>query len=132
MAAVFLAGVGATALGGELAAGVLPALAVVVPVEANLREASPDILGGLLGEGDPDPSANNLSEGKGLGIPPAQVFQDLSGGERAAFQADFVVHKREDPCGFLLRSLSRKRIRRGCCWGLEGFAPLLIRTELEP
>src|SRR3974390_1970705 len=38
VAAVFLAGVGSAAFGGELAAGVLPTLAGVVPMKANLRE----------------------------------------------------------------------------------------------
>jgi len=43
----------AAAFGAELAAGVLPALAGVIPVEAELRELAADRLGGLLGERDP-------------------------------------------------------------------------------
>ncbi len=75
MAAVFLAGVLAAAFGGELAAGVLPALAGVVPVEAELRELAAQLLGGRLGEGDPDPLADNFGEVVSLGNPLAEQVE---------------------------------------------------------
>ncbi len=44
------------------AAGVLPAFAGVVPVEAKLRKVRADAVDRLLGEGDPDPVANDFGE----------------------------------------------------------------------
>jgi hypothetical protein len=61
-AGVLLAGIGSAALGGELAEGVLPVLGDVAPVKAELGELGANLLGGCLGEGDPNPLANNLGE----------------------------------------------------------------------
>ena len=126
MAAVFLAGVGSAAFGGELAARMLPALASIIPVEANLRETGADVLDGLIGEGDPNPLADNLGEFVNLGVPPAKVREHLGGREGAAFLPLLRVHIREYAGG-----LFRCRCCRGllCC---AVFAPLLIRTEAEP
>ena len=96
-AAVFLAGIGATALGGEFAAGVLPALAVVVPVEAELGKLAADFLGRRLGEGDPNPLADDLGEVELFGEPLPEEVQDLVGGEGAVLLALLEVDVRKNP-----------------------------------
>ena len=110
MAAVLLAGVLAAAFGGELAAGVLPALPGIIPVEANLGEASADSLGGLLGEGDPNPLADNLGEIVGRRIPPLKVREHLGHGQSAAALALGVVDVRQD-AGVLLHRFRFHRFR---------------------
>jgi hypothetical protein len=67
VAAVLLPGVGSAAFGGELAARVLPTLAGIIPVKAELRQLAAHGLGGLLGEGDPNPLADNLGQVVRLG-----------------------------------------------------------------
>jgi hypothetical protein len=81
VAAVFLAGIGAAALGGELAAGVLPKLAGVVPMEAELGELAADFLGRRFGEGDQNPLANDFSQGDLVREPLPEEVQNLVGGE---------------------------------------------------
>lgn len=93
VAAVFFAGV-LVGAGAELAARVLPAFADVVPVESELGELSAELLGGLLGEGDPDPLAYYFGKLVGLGKPLAKHSQDFIGGESAVGLALFEVHVR--------------------------------------
>ena len=99
MAAVFGPRIGAAAFGGELAAGVLPALAVVIPVEAELGKLAADFLGRRFGERNPDPLANDLSQVELLGEPLAEEVQDLVGGERTILLPLLEVHVGEDPGG---------------------------------
>src|SRR5512137_2225724 len=87
MAAVFRARVLAAAFGGELAAGVLPALAVVIPVEAELGELAADFLGRRFREGNPNPLADDLGEVELVGQPRPEEVQDLVGGEGAVLLA---------------------------------------------
>ena len=95
VAAVFLAGVCAAAFGSELAARVLPAFAGVVPMETELRELAPDLLGGLLGERDPDPLADNLGQIVLGRHPTPEQVQNAVGRKRAVFLALLVVHIRK-------------------------------------
>ena len=90
--AVTLAGIYAAAFGAELAAGVLPTLAGVVPMEPELRELAADGLGGLLAERNPDPLADNLGEAELLGQPLAEQLQNVVGRQRAVFVALLEVH----------------------------------------
>ena len=99
MAAVFGARIGGAAFGGELAAGVLPTLAVIIPVEAELGELAADFLGRRFGEGDPNPLAHDFSQVELVGKPLPQEVQDLVGGERTILLALREVDVGEDPLG---------------------------------
>lgn len=63
-------------------------------MESELGELSAELLGRLLGEGDPDPLADYFGKGVGLGKPLAKHSQDFIGGERAVGLALFEVHVR--------------------------------------
>ncbi len=65
------------AAGQGLAARVLPAFASIVPMEAKLREVGADLLSGLLGEGDPNPLANDFGEFVLAGHPALENREDL-------------------------------------------------------
>jgi hypothetical protein len=58
-----------------------------------------DLLGRRLGEGDPDPLADNLGQAVLRGHPAAEELKDLFSGEGAVCLALGVVHEREDPGG---------------------------------
>ncbi len=68
---------------GGGAAGVLPAFAGVVLVEAKLGKVGADALGGLFGEGDPDPFADDFGELVFARHPTLEDGQDLFGRELA-------------------------------------------------
>jgi hypothetical protein len=118
-AAVFLAGVFMAALGGELAARVLPAFAGVVPMETELRELAANLFGGLLGERNPNPLAYNFGQVVLGGHPTAEKVKHLVGRQGAVRLALGEVHIGE---------------YAGClrCAAVFGSAPLLIRPALEP
>ena len=105
-AAVLLPGVGSAAFGDELAAGVLPAFAGIIPMEAELRELAADGLGGLLGERHPNPLADNLGEAVHVRQPLAEQVQNAVGGEGAILIALLEVHIRKyaGRLGLLCRS----------------------------
>ena len=92
--AILGAGVSGGAL-GESAAGVLPRLASVVPMEAKLREGRGDFAGLLLGELNPDPLADyfgQLVEARCLG---AEQREQLVGGQLAVGLPSGEVYTRE-------------------------------------
>jgi len=116
---------------------VLPTLAGIIPVKAELRELAANLLGGLLGEGDPNPLADNLGEVVHLGEPLAEKVENLLGSESAIFFALLVVDIRENPGGFLrlLRSGGGCGVRAALAIGLRccvGVSAQLLRTAQEP
>ena len=114
MGSVFLAGVLAAAVGGELAARVLPAFAGIVPMEAELGQLAAHLLGGLIGERDPNPLADNLGQGVLGRHPTAEQLKDAVGRKRAVFFALLVVHIRKYAGRLgLLWCGNRRRLR--CC-----------------
>ena len=76
LGAILLARIGNVA--AELAARELPAFAGIVPVEAQLAELGACGLLRLIGEGDPDPLANNLGEVVGSRSELAELDEDLA------------------------------------------------------
>ena len=129
MAAVFLAGVCAAAIGGELAARVLPALAAVVPMESELRQLAAHLLGRLVGESDPDPFADNLGKLVLAGHPTAEKLKDAVRGESAVCLALGIVHIRKYAGRLGLLCNGRRGSQRLRCAGVFGSA--LLRTALE-
>jgi hypothetical protein len=85
----------------------LPALAVIIPVEAELGELAADFLGRRFGEGDPDPPADNLGQVELVREPLAQEVQDLAGGERTILLALLEVHVGENAGGLRRNRSSR-------------------------
>ena len=115
---ILLAGVTFGAL-GESAAGVLPSLALVVPMKAELREYRGDFAGLLLGELNPDPLADNLGQVEEAGRFLLEECKNLVGRQLSVGLTAGVVDSRQRRtlrrllCGCLnLRGCVRNR-----CWG---------------
>ena len=89
---VLVAGVGFAAFGGELAAGVLPAFAGIVPVEAHLGEISADALDRGLGETNPNPLSNYFGKFELLRHPALEFFENLFNAEGAVKFALGKIH----------------------------------------
>jgi hypothetical protein len=121
MRAVTLAGVLAGTFGAELAAGVLPTLAGVVPMETELGKLAAHGLGGLLGERNPDPLADNLGKLVLAGQPLAEKLKHAANRESAILFALLEIHIRKYAGRFGLLG----------CVGVFVFAQLL-RTAREP
>ena len=92
VAAVFLVGV-VRAAGAESAAGVLPSLPLAIPVEAKLGQLLANLGGGLLGELDPNPFADNLGDAEHVGHLLFQVLEDFGGGPSAVLLPGFGVNR---------------------------------------
>src|ERR1041384_6960399 len=127
-----LGGGGGGAAGGELAAGVLPCLPLVVPMEAKLRERAGHLAGLLVGELDPHPLADNLGEAEKLRRLSAEQLQHPVGGKLAILAALLEVERRQGRtrggrcrcdggCG---GDLGGSLNGRGCGGGLGGLAGL--------
>ncbi len=100
-------------------------------MEAKLRELGADALNGLLGEGDPDPLADNLGAVVLGGLPAAERLKDAINREGAIGVALLEVHIREYagrvPAGLATSLLCRGNLGLRLGVGGLGFAPLLIR-----
>ena len=93
--------------GAESAAGVLPRLALAIPMEAKLGQLLANLGGGLLGELDPNPLADYLGEAVGVGHLLFQVLQDFGGGPSAVLLAGFGVNRQA--------IVGAGALRRCCC-----------------
>ena len=77
----------------ELAARVLPRLALTIPMEAKLGKLLANLGGGLLGELDPNPFADYLGDAEHVGHLLFQVLEDFGGGPSAMLLAGFGVNR---------------------------------------
>ena len=117
--AVGHARVASAALDGELAAGVLPAFAGVVPMEAKLADGAADLLGRLRAERDPEPFADDFGQRQEFGETLTEHAQDFVGGEGPVSVPLLEVHIRKNPLGRF--GLGSHNLRRGGC----GFGALV-------
>ena len=99
LGAVGRARVASAALDGELAAGVLPAFAVVVPMEAKLADGAADLLGRLRAERDPEPFADDFGQWQEFGETLTEHAQDFVGREGPISVPLLEVHIRKNPLG---------------------------------
>src|ERR1041384_4082333 len=120
------------AAGAELAAGVLPCLPLVVPMEAKLREGAGHLTGLLVGELDPDPLADNLGETEELRCLGAEQLQDARGGKLAILAAFLEIQHwkwwtlRRWCDGWRGRDWRGSLNGRGCGSGLGGLGGLAV------
>src|SRR6516162_5930113 len=84
VAPILLAGIARTAQ-TELAARVLPRLALAVPVKTKLSQSLPDGGGGLLAKRNPNPLADNLGHFPQTAVLQLEQGQNLLGGQGAVF-----------------------------------------------
>ena len=120
---ILLAGVAAAAQ-AELAARVLPTLAGAVPMKAKLGERLADFGGWLLGEGNPNPLADNLGQ-----LPQAAVLlleqgQNFFGGQGAVFLPCLGINRETAVSLIGGRRANGLRLRRGV--GLVNCADLAL------
>ena len=92
VAGILLVGVGVAAQ-AELAAGVLPGLAVTIPMEAKLGQLLPNLGGGLLGEANPNPFADDFREAVNIGEGGQQGVQHFGCRQRAVLLPRFRINR---------------------------------------
>lgn len=91
----------------ELAARVLPCLALAVPMEAKLGQLLPDLGGGRLFERHPNPFADNLGDAVNVGQAGEQGVQHLRGWQCPVLLPGFRVNG---------QAAVWLRRWRGCAW----------------